>query len=184
MKEIEARFLEIDVQAMEIKLKELGARDLGDDFFEEIIFYDKDLEWQKDGRIHVRLRKTKNGTFMSYKDARDETLSGTKEIEVKVDDFNSARSLLEAAGLVAYRIQEKKRRSFVLDGVKIDIDQWPAIPPYVEIEGRSEEAVREMAKRLGFSWDRAIFGNAGATIGKYYNIPIKHLRHFTFSKVE
>jgi hypothetical protein len=47
-REIEVRFLEIDVDAILKKLHAMGAADEGEDFFREIIFYDKAGHWQYD----------------------------------------------------------------------------------------------------------------------------------------
>jgi adenylate cyclase class 2 len=39
--------------------------------------------------------------------------------------------------------------SFTLDGAELEIDAWPLIPPYLEIEGRSRNHVVEVAACLG-----------------------------------
>ena len=36
----------------------------------------------------------------------------------------------------------------MLDGVELDIDSWPYIPTYLEIEGKSEESVKKMMDLL------------------------------------
>jgi len=112
-REIEARFMNIDQGKVMRRLLELGATDLGEDMLEEIIFYDQNLEWQKDGRIILRLRKNKKGVVLTFKDARDESLSGTKETEIKVDDFSKTKELLEKTGLLPIVIRKKRdTRSF------------------------------------------------------------------------
>ena len=47
--------------------------------------------------------------------------------------------------------QENKRTRYHLDGVEIDIDTWPLIPSYVEIEGHSEEEVLATINKLGYT---------------------------------
>lgn len=183
-REIEARFMNVDKDKIKQRLEELGANDFGEDFLQEIIFYDQKLEWQRDGRIILRLRKNRNGITLTFKDVRDETLSGTKEIEVKIDDYDMAKELLEQIGFVAYRHQEKKRHSFVLDNVTFDIDTWPKIPTYLEIEGLSEIEVRKAAEKLGLRWSDAVFGNVGFSIKKYHDIELRGMRFVTFNRFE
>lgn len=44
-------------------------------------------------------------------------------------------------GIKSRGYQENKRTQYILNGVEIDIDSWPMIPTYVEIEGKNEEEV-------------------------------------------
>ncbi|OGZ69226.1 MAG: hypothetical protein A3D44_00875 [Candidatus Staskawiczbacteria bacterium RIFCSPHIGHO2_02_FULL_42_22] len=49
------------------------------------------------------------------------------------------------------------RKSFVIQSFKdwyFDIDQYPNVPPYLEIEGKSEEHLREGMKLLGLDNNR------------------------------
>lgn len=55
------------------------------------------------------------------------------------------------------------------------IDSWPFFDPYVEIEGASEEIIREASAKAGFDWSSAIFcGVAKLFQMKYGNH--KHMR--------
>lgn len=182
--EIEVRFLEINQDEISGKLKQLGAEDLGEDLLEEIIFYDKELEWQKGNRKFVRIRKTKSGIYLTYKHQEFDTATGTEEIEFKIDDMRKAEVFLERVGLVAFRHQQKKRHSFKLGNVIIDIDTWPRIPTYLELEGPSEEALKAVAKKLDLDWSKAVFENPRIVIEKYYHIPVKDMRYFTFDRFE
>ena len=47
--------------------------------------------------------------------------------------------------------QENRRVQYKYDGVEIDIDYWPLIPTYLEIEGPSEEKVYEIVELLGYN---------------------------------
>lgn len=183
-REIEAKFLEIDKQALVAKLRSLGARDLGEKLLREIIFYDQNLAWQRDKNKIVRIRETGQEIFLTYKDAQEKSLSGMEEIEFKIDNTDKATDFLKVLGLVDFRHQEKKRHKFILNGVIIDIDTWPKVPTYVEIEGPSEEEVKDTAALLGYPWEKAVFGNSGIMIEEHYKIPVRHLRYFTFNKVE
>jgi len=183
-REIEAKFLEVDKEVLIAKLRSLGAEDLGEDFLREIIFYDKDKNWLKEGKQFIRIRETKNGALLTYKHHQHATAAGTEEIEFKIDNTQKATDFLIALGLVRVRNNEKRRHTFKFQGATVDIDTWPKVPTYVEIEGPSESNIREVSEKLGFDWSKAVFDNAMRTIEKYYNIPIRTLKYFTFDRVE
>lgn len=182
--EIEARFLEINSEELKSKLRQLGAQDLGDDLLEEIIFYDKGLKWLDYKRKLVRIRKRKDEITLTYKHTELDTVDGTEEIEFKISDVERATTFLERIGLVAYRHQQKRRHTFKLDQVIIDIDTWPKVPTMVELEGPSEQALKEAAEQLGLDWSKAVFENPRAVIEKYYHIPVHSLKFYTFDKIE
>src|SRR3990167_11192548 len=158
-KEIEVRFLEINKNELAEKLIKLGAKDKGENILNETIFYDSDLSWLEEKRF-VRLRTIGNVTTLTYKENRGQTIDSAHEVESIVDNPEKMTKLLENVGLIAYRRQEKKRHSFLLGDTAIDIDTWPNIPTYVELEGKSEDAIKEAATKLGFDWAKAEFGLA------------------------
>jgi adenylate cyclase, class 2 len=181
--EIEVRFLDINVVALKNKLKELGAEDLGEDLFDEVVYYDKDNTWQTQQKV-VRVRKSNRGITVSFKHHHSHTVDGANEAEFSTDDYAGVQSFLEALGfLQRKRHQQKKRHTYVLDGVHVDIDTWPNIPTYVELEGASEESLKQVAEKLGFDWDKADMTSA-ADIIKSYGIPVKELSLYTFEKIE
>ncbi|MDW4902161.1 MULTISPECIES: hypothetical protein [Streptomyces] len=47
--------------------------------------------------------------------------------------------------------QENHRDSWTLHGVRLEIDSWPLIPPYLEIEGDCVEDVQRAADRLSIA---------------------------------
>lgn len=75
------------------------------------------------------------------------------ETETNVSDPEKTEDILLAIGFEKVRTVSKRRRSFVLEGSegKIEIDEYPGIPPLLEIEAESPEAVERVAKTLGFS---------------------------------
>src|ERR1044072_2543947 len=132
-KEIEVRFLEIDKDALAKKLIALGATDKGETFLEEVIIYDKNLKWLDERKV-LRLRKIGDRVRLTYKHHDNIEGGEATEIEFGVDDFEKAEALFTELGYLPYRHQQKKRHSFELMGVVFDIDIWPRIPAYVEIE--------------------------------------------------
>jgi adenylate cyclase class 2 len=181
--EIECRFLEIDKEALIKKLQELGAVDKGEVMLEETIIYDQEMTWPDKNRF-IRLRKNGDHTELSYKEHNAHAVDGTYEIEFGIEDYTKAQLLFERIGFRAARQQEKKRHTFELGEVTVDIDTWPRIPTYVELEGETEEALKEAAQKLGYDWKDADFHNAGWVIEQKYGIPFKKLRYYTFDRVE
>jgi predicted adenylyl cyclase CyaB len=122
--EIEVRFLEIDKDDLITKLNELGAIDHGEELLDERIIFDKDLHWQKAAKF-MRLRTKGGKTTLAYKDRQDPhqpSAHGTEEIEFQVSDPELAQALLSRLGYEPFRYQQKKRHSFLLGNVHVDID--------------------------------------------------------------
>jgi adenylate cyclase class 2 len=165
-------------------LQQLRAEDRGEDLLRETIYYDRELTWKRSGRTLVRVRESQDGIVVSYKNTVTDTAIGTQEIEFAVDNRDAVEDFLSHFGLIAFRRQEKKRHAFLLQGVHVDLDTWPRIPTFLEIEGPTEEAIQDTAAALGLDWAQAVFGNAGLTIEAHYRLPVRELRWFTFDRVE
>lgn len=183
-REIEVRFLEIDVRAMTEKLRSLQAQDLGEDLFRETIIYDKDLAWPYDEKKFVRVRENRDGVFVTFKQSQALTASGTVEVEFKANSAERVKTFMEHIGLVVFREQEKKRHTWKLGEVVVDIDTWPRVPTYVELEGPDEASLRDAAAKLGLDWSKAEFRLAGHLIEQVYGIKVHQLHYFTFDRVE
>ncbi|MGW4714354.1 hypothetical protein [Nocardia sp. NPDC004260] len=99
----------------------------------------------------IRLRDNGDGTTLAVKHITSDAIDGTHEVEVSVDDFATANALLEMLGFTAKSYQETKRVSFVLDGAQLEVDAWPRIPPYLEIEAATKDEVIRIAELLGYT---------------------------------
>lgn len=174
-KEIEVRFLGIDKEELVKKLHQQGAKDLGEELLREIIFS------LSKGKF-IRIRKAGDKAELAYKHWRSQTIDGAHEIEFKIGDADKARDFIIALGFTNYRIQEKKRHKFIFENAVLDIDVWPGLPAYVEIEGDSEARVRETARKLGFDWQKAFVKDALRIIEDVYKIPVSTYKYFTFAK--
>ena len=62
-------------------------------------------------------------------------------------------------GFKALRYQENCREEWKLGEVTLDLDTWPGLSTFVEIEGPREDAVRTIAGALGFDFARASYGS-------------------------
>ena len=79
---------------------------------------------------------------------------------------------MELAGIKNKGYQENNRVQYVLDDVEIDIDTWPMIPTYVEIEGKSEESVLNIIKKLGINDKKITTLDVQSLYKEIYNIDI------------
>ncbi len=180
--EVETRFLDIDKAALISKLKALKAVDYGEVKLDEVIFYDKDLKWLEEHRL-VKLRKKGDKISLTYKQNKSQQVDSTKEIEFNVSSMEEAAVFLKELGLVAYRTIEKRRHSFTLDDVTLDIDTWPKIPTYVELEGGSVDELKSVAGKLGFVWENR-FDKDPRYVFKKYGYDFDKIKTVTFDRFE
>jgi len=115
----------------------------------------------------VRLRDTGDGSTLCVKEIITDAVDGTHETEVGVDSFEETAALLRLAGLTPRGYQENRRTSYTLGAVRLEVDEWPRIPPYLEIEADDEAQVREAAAALGFDRDRLTSINTTKVYRRY-----------------
>lgn len=180
--EFEARFLEIDTPTLVQRALALGGTDRGEDLLRETIYYDRSLTWGDQG-TYARLRSTRGNHIFTYKRITADAIGGAEEVEFTVDKPHELESFLAAVDVIPFRVQEKRRHTIELGSVTLDIDTWPKIPTYLELEGPDEDAIRQRAMALGLSWDDAVFIGARKII-EQYGIDVGHMRYFTFEKCE
>ena len=166
--EYEARILDIDKDKLIKRLKDLNARFVGE-FNQKRYVYN--IIPKADGKW-LRLRTNGKKTTLTYKSVEKNSIDGTKELEIEVDNFEKTNSLLELAGIKNKGYQENNRVQYVLDDVEIDIDTWPMIPTYVEIEGKSEESVLNIIKKLGINDKKITTLDVQSLYKEIYNIDI------------
>lgn len=174
--EYEIRVLEIDKQQIIKKLEELGATKIGE-FNQKRYVYDlKPVEENK----WIRLRTNGIKTTLTYKDIESNTIDGTKEVEIEVDDFETTNEFLERIGFKNKGYQENNRIQYVLNGVEIDIDLWPMIPTYLEIEGESETEVIKIKELLNIDETKVTALNCSDIYKDIYNIDISKIKELKF----
>lgn len=165
--EIEVKFLDVDFDKIRAKLKTMGARcEQPMRLMRRVAIENDFMRTDKDSFLRVRDEGSR--VTMTYKQFDDLSVNGAKEIEVQVSDFEATIAILEQAGLPSHTIQETKRENWRLGDVEIMLDEWPWLKPYIEIEGKSEERLREVAESLGFDWRNAVFGDVMAAYRAEY----------------
>ena len=165
-KEIEAQFININPQQVIKRLHELGAVKQGP----EKLYRRYAFSLPNKKEAFVRIRDEWEKITMTYKEHIANTVDGTIEIELIVQDFQEARQFLQAIGLKEKAYQETKRLSFRLDDVEFDINTWPGLKPFLEIEAPTPHKVKKYAKLLGLDWNKAFFGGVSKIYAHTYKI--------------
>jgi len=154
MEEIEVKFLNISPKEIEKKLKEAGAEKVFDKVYRRKVFDYPDLRLNDRG-AYLRLRDEGDKITLTFKQrlgvkshdgkTNDE---GMEEIEIKVSDFEKTAELLTKMGLKEKFYEENRRIRHQLGDIEFDIDFWPLLDPYLEIEAPSWEKIDEAIKLL------------------------------------
>ncbi|MDD5163119.1 MAG: CYTH domain-containing protein [Candidatus ainarchaeum sp.] len=149
--ELEVKILGIDVESVKARLKKIGAKKVLERNMHRFVY---DLMPGKTG-YWLRLRYNGEKTTLAVKEIQSNKIDGTKETEITVSDFEKTNLLLNKLGFFAKAYQENKRISYKLGKTEIEIDFWPKIPPYLEIEAKSKTEIEKTVKLLGFSRSQA-----------------------------
>jgi len=169
--EYEATFLDIDKDRIRKKLRKAGAKLVKPEFLQKRNVFNLPGKSRTDKWL--RVRDEGNKITMSFKMVDGNNIENQKEISLVIDDFKKGTEFLEAIGCRKKAYQETKREIWKLDNVKICIDEWPFLEPFVEIEGGSEKEVRAVSEKLGFNYSEALFCAVGLIYSKKYNIPVE-----------
>ncbi len=145
--EHEAKILDINPDAVEQRILDKGGRKRGERFMRRYVY---DITPGVSGKW-IRLRDNGITTTLAAKEILSDAIDGTHEVEITVDDFTTTSVLLEMLGFTAKSYQENRRVSLTLDGAQLEIDTWPRIPPYLEIEATTKQHVIRVAELLGYT---------------------------------
>lgn len=160
MEEIEVKFLDIDPVGIQERLRSIGATKVGEYFQRWRVFDYPDWRLDKKG-AWLRLRDEGDGRVtLTFKQrlgimSRDGVANdaGMEEIEVRVDDFEKIAIMFSKIGFVEKHYAEKKRIRWEKDFVEFDIDTYPKLEAYLEIEAPSWEKIDDAISWLGLNPD-------------------------------
>ena len=168
--EYEATFINIDKNEVRERFRQAGAELVRPEYLQKRIpFYLPKEKRSKNSWLRVRDERDK--ITLSLKVIDGDKIEDQKELCLEINNFEDAVELLKAIGCESKSYQETRRELWRLDGVEITIDEWPFLEPFVEVEGSSEEAVREVSEKLGFNYTDALFCAVGKLYEMKYNIP-------------
>ena len=135
----------------------------------------------------IRLRETNGQATLTVKhilnpEMQKKSDSGFQpvlETEIPVKSIEDTNALLQQLGFVYRNYQEKMRTTYSLNGVEVDIDSWPLIPTYVEIEHDSMDTIHSIVNSLGLQ-DKEMVSCNTQDVYKKYGIDIYKYRTLAF----
>ena len=68
----------------------------------------------------------------------------------------------------------------MLDDVEIDIDSWPMIPTYMELEGDSVEKIKKVEDLLDIDKEKITNLNCQSIYEEIYNIDVDSIKELRF----
>ena len=151
MREIEVKILNISIADIIKKLHSINTKKLTPVFIVDKKFDFPDGRLKRQGDV-LRLRQADKTAEITFKTKKRQSkfFRSALEFETAIDDVKMMEKILLAAGMVCIKIQEKKRSSFLGEGVRFEIDEYPGIPPFLEIEG-SPKTIRAALQSLNLS---------------------------------
>lgn len=155
MIEREVKILDIKRHFVEGRLAAMGARKVFEGEVLSVYFDFPDGTLARRGDI-LRLRKNGEETALTFKRHLPDAETKTREEqEVEVSDFLVLRAILESLGLAPWLEMKKRRTSYEVGDVHVELDKYhdayDYIPEFMEIEGVHSDAVFHVAESLGFS---------------------------------
>lgn len=132
----------------------------------------------------IRVRETNGKTTITIKhilapNIKENNIQNVMETEMEVPSIKEANNILEQLGFAFRNYQEKYRISYNINGVQIDIDSWPLIPTYIEIENDSVEKIKEVLKQLNLDKHEIVSCNT-VEVYKKYGIDLYQFRELKF----
>lgn len=185
--EYEAKFYPVNKTKIRQRLKALGAKlVLPERKMRRSVF---DCLFNPQIKAHyIRVRDEGNTVRMSLKIHAEQAgrLDDQKELDIEVSSFDRAVAILESLSLKQSGYQENLRETWHYQGGEIEIDTWPGLKPYVEIEAKSEKKLKETAQKLKLDWEKRIITSVVEIYMKVYNQSaekiLKKLFFITFEK--
>lgn len=166
--------------------KKINKNSVFSPILEKIFALTKNGESLLDGSAYLRLRKEgkKSELILKYSENQKGTrIKSEREISIPVrnsKEWVMAQTSLKRTGFVQKFYQEKHRASYIYDllALRFDIDTWPNVPPYIEIEGERKSDINKGAKILGFNTSNLRSDKAKDVFLRYSVSPV----YMSFSK--
>jgi adenylate cyclase class 2 len=153
-KEIEIKILNVDRKKVTALLRKLGGRQVMRPTLMREVYWESPAPERRYSSFRLRSEgKETRLTLKLKKDDRDFLVRD--EYETAVGDFGAAWQILELVGFKVFRQREKIREEYRVGRVKVEIDEYPRMRPYLEIEAHSKKDAESLLKKLGFSLDLA-----------------------------
>ncbi len=176
--EFEATFTNIEKSKARELLKKANAKLIRPEFMQKRAVFNLPKGHEIKGGW-LRVRDEGDKITMSLKIIDGTKIEDQKEIQLKVDDFSEAVTLLTTIGCEKKAFQETKRELWELDNTEVTIDEWPFLEPFIEIEGKSENDVKNASEKLGLDYSKAKFCAVDELYSEKYGITEDRINNHT-----
>ncbi len=185
--EIEAKFYVRDLKAIEARLLALGATCTVSRGFEYNLRFDDSQNSLNRQHKVLRLRRFDDVrlTFKGPAEQIGGALART-EIELVVNDFDTAQQFIESLGYRVFGVYEKYRAMYDLEGTMVTLDELP-YGHFVEIEGESPEKIRAIALKLALNPAAAIpasYQGLFERLKRAKELDVKNLTFWEFTNIQ
>ena len=151
--EIEAKLKVDSLNETAEKLAELGASFMTEQNQKDYYFDDLQSTFAgTDSCLRIRQQKDNGGEkiFLTYKGPKQkDNFKKRAEIEIEVNDFETAQKLLLALRYKESIVVEKRRQLWRFGDCLVVLDDVSDLGGFVEIEGPDDKKIAEVQKRLG-----------------------------------
>ena len=96
--------------------------------------------------------------------------------------FEKTNNIFRKLGYNYRNYQKKRRITYNLDDIEIDIDFLPLVPPYVKIEGKNEEDVKRIIEKLNLNKNKITTYDVTSIYNDIYNIDILIIKNLSFKE--
>ena len=130
----------------------------------------------------VRLRESNNRVELTTKHVLEKSqnnIQSVLETEIEVSSLKETNLLLESIGLARRNYQEKIRKSYVYKDAEIEIDIWPKLKPYMEIECDNSKTIEKIVDILDLK-DKEIVSCNTSALYKEKGIDIQNISELKF----
>jgi predicted adenylyl cyclase CyaB len=147
-KELETKVLDVNEKKIISRLKSVGAKKV---LKTKLRVYWFNIKGKKTYDWYLRIRRYsdgKNEVTWKGKSIVHGVSRSHKEINFSIESFEKIFDLFLEMGLENYAFQEKYRTSWEYKEWHFDLDRYPGMNPYLEIEAPSEKLVQEAIRLL------------------------------------
>tara|TARA_B100000900_G_C20511560_1_gene688229 strand:+ start:552 stop:1202 length:651 start_codon:yes stop_codon:yes gene_type:complete len=171
-KEYEFQILDVNVNAMKKKLKEMKGKQI-----HKNIKLVRSVFNRCNSKImgFARVRYEGKDTTMTVKIYNNVKFPDEYEVTIK-EDFETGKKFLEALNLemTSYIETYREKWTIPMKGVhEITFDTWPGLPPYMEVDCDNIETMNKLLKLFNVDKEKITYGAAGKKYEIYYGIPQK-----------
>jgi adenylate cyclase class IV len=167
MEEIEAKFLDIDVNDLRKKIKSNNGK-----LVHKMMMYKRYVfHLLNNTKGYIRVRQENKKVSITVKTYSDKSKYATENEIETTSSLEVARDFLLAQGYKLKAYQETLREKWKINGCpEIAIDSIPGIPTYVELECKNEKEIKRVAKLLDLDFSKAEYGAYDKQFVDYYGM--------------